>query len=105
MDPQLLEHRSWDFINFRITTQFTELAAQRRRFYRRIHALLRREGAEVNVKRVHPQSEEVRDCDSVGQKCNRTPVVIHSAVVYSIGRAFLSVTMQLSRIRGIPKPI
>lgn len=34
--------------------RIVELAAQRRRFgYRRIHALLRREGAEVNVKRVH----------------------------------------------------
>jgi putative transposase len=34
--------------------RITELAAQRRRFgYRRIHALLRREGAWVNVKRVH----------------------------------------------------
>jgi putative transposase len=31
-----------------------ELATQRRRFgYRRIHALLRREGERVNVKRVH----------------------------------------------------
>lgn len=34
--------------------RIAELAAQRRRFgYRRIHALLRREGARVNVKRVH----------------------------------------------------
>jgi putative transposase len=34
--------------------RITELASQRRRFgYRRIHALLRREGARVNVKRVH----------------------------------------------------
>ena len=34
--------------------RISELAAQRRRIgYRRIHALLRREGARVNVKRVH----------------------------------------------------
>jgi len=34
--------------------RIVELAAQRRRFgYRRIHALLRREGAVANVKRVH----------------------------------------------------
>jgi len=34
--------------------RIVELAAQRRRFgYRRIHALLRREGAAANVKRVH----------------------------------------------------
>jgi putative transposase len=38
----------------RMRIRITELAAQRRRFgYRRIHALLRREGAGVNVKRVH----------------------------------------------------
>jgi len=37
-----------------LRARITELAAQRRRFgYRRIHALLRREGTAVNVKRVH----------------------------------------------------
>jgi putative transposase len=38
----------------RLRMRIGELAAQRRRFgYRRIHALLRREGKRVNVKRVH----------------------------------------------------
>ena len=39
--------------NEQLQTRMTELAAERRRFgYRRIHALLRREGAEVNHKRI-----------------------------------------------------
>lgn len=38
----------------RLRCRITALAAERRRFgYRRIHALLRREGTTVNVKRVH----------------------------------------------------
>jgi putative transposase len=44
-----------------LRTRITELAAQRRRYgYRRIHALLRREGAAVNVKRVHRLYREER---------------------------------------------
>ena len=40
--------------NGHLRSRITELASQRRRFgYRRIHALLRREGAVANVKRVH----------------------------------------------------
>jgi putative transposase len=38
----------------RLRCRITDLAAERRRFgYRRIHALLRREGTVVNVKRMH----------------------------------------------------
>jgi putative transposase len=44
-----------------LRVRITELAAQRRRFgYRRIHALLRREGTAVNVKRVHRLYREER---------------------------------------------
>jgi putative transposase len=40
--------------NDQLRTRIQELATERRRFgYRRIHALLRREGIRVNVKRVH----------------------------------------------------
>ena len=40
--------------NERLRARMVELAAERRRFgYRRIHALLRREGVEANHKRVH----------------------------------------------------
>jgi putative transposase len=40
--------------NEQLRGRITQLAAERRRFgYRRIHALLRREGERVNVKRVH----------------------------------------------------
>jgi len=37
-----------------LTQRMSELAAERRRFgYRRLHALLRREGVEANHKRIH----------------------------------------------------
>ena len=40
--------------NEELRTRIQQLAAERRRFgYRRIHAMLRREGVRVNVKRVH----------------------------------------------------
>jgi putative transposase len=40
--------------NDQLRVRIQQLAAERRRFgYRRIHALLRREGVNVNVKRVH----------------------------------------------------
>jgi len=40
--------------NDQLRVRIQQLAAERRRFgYRRIHALLRREGVSVNVKRVH----------------------------------------------------
>ena len=40
--------------NDQLRARICELASERRRFgYRRIHALLRREGTSVNVKRVH----------------------------------------------------
>ena len=46
--------RCVDEVNVALRSRITELAAERRRFgYRRIHALLRREGRSVNVKRVH----------------------------------------------------
>ena len=46
--------RCMDEANVGLRSRITELAAQRRRFgYRRIHALLRREGQKVNVQRVH----------------------------------------------------
>jgi putative transposase len=44
--------RCMDEVNVGLGLRIAELAAERRRFgYRRIHALLRREGRTVNVKR------------------------------------------------------
>ena len=44
-----------------LRARIVALAAERRRFgYRRIHALLRREGKQVNVKRVHRLYREER---------------------------------------------
>ena len=43
-----------DEANVGLRSRITAFAAERQRFgYRRIHALLRREGQKVNVKRVH----------------------------------------------------
>lgn len=53
LDPRVFRYRSTRGDDVAIRTRLKELASQRRRFgYRRLHILLKREGVEINWKKV-----------------------------------------------------
>jgi putative transposase len=89
--------------NARIRTRLLELAAERRRFgYRRLHVLLRREGTQVNVKRVYRMYREAalqvrRRRQRKGVAIERRPLRVPSAPnqVWSID--FVSDSLQYGR--------